>query len=393
MEVFTEEVLATELASEVVELVLAHGVVRAASISTGKSHGSRLSEIEEHSDVEVDECAAQPSVPPFAATKVLTVEMVRRGLGSPGLVHGTGGIAMLELQYTDGLLTDVSVLSDYPHLQRVNLSRNCLSDVKPCAVSKHLHVLDVSQNHLQETILGQPSMLNTLLASQNYLNTVAEIGTHTHLSTLVLHDNCLTEIAGLTQLKRLQYLDISNNRIHSLQGLEGLPLLRTLKANGNLLRNLAPLQGLPQLKHLEAKDNKIICLRALSTLERLETLDLAYNRLFDITQLASLKDLKWLCKCSFQFNPFQSEENYRSRAIFSLIQLTHLDEKQVDAEDKVLVVPCSALLLSMLFSCLFFELRKVLRQVTLVLDVCDSYTFSHNPTHSHFLFLFSFSFC
>ncbi|KAG6527731.1 hypothetical protein ZIOFF_009857 [Zingiber officinale] len=113
---------------------------------------------------------------------------------------------ILKLSYR--VLTDVSCLSKFRNLEKLDLSGNCLSSLKDLSSCVNLKWLSVVENKL-ETLEGIEglSKLTVLNAGKNMLQSMGGIESITSLHALILNDNKISSICKLDQLSFLNTLE------------------------------------------------------------------------------------------------------------------------------------------------------------------------------------------
>lgn len=116
--------------------------------------------------------------------------------------------------------------------------------------------------------------------------------------------NRISKIEGLETLTQLKELYLSENRIKVIENLNGNANLNVLDLSKNQIEHLDNLQPLKQLKELWFNDNQIKNADELNKLEPMQSLECIY----------------------IHDNPaFDREENYRSKVLLLLKQLTQLN--------------------------------------------------------------------
>ncbi|XP_074394768.1 leucine-rich repeat and guanylate kinase domain-containing protein isoform X4 [Zonotrichia albicollis] len=132
-------------------------------------------------------------------------------------------------------LRDVSILSGYVHLQKMELSSNKINDLSCVSHMPYLVELNASNNELT-----------------TYFNFKAPKNLRSF--------NQIEKVDGLKSLKKLQRVNLSNNKINSLQGLEEHELLEVINLEDNQVAELSELrwiQDLPLLRDLNLLKNPL----------------------------------------------------------------------------------------------------------------------------------------
>ncbi|XP_072774576.1 leucine-rich repeat and guanylate kinase domain-containing protein isoform X4 [Taeniopygia guttata] len=119
-------------------------------------------------------------------------------------------------------LSDISILSGYIHLQKMELSSNKINDLSCVSHMPYLVELD---------------------ASKNQLTTYFDFKAPKNLKSF----NQIEKVDGLKSLKSLQRVDLSNNKIKSLQGLEEHDLLEMINLENNQVAEVSELKWIKDL--------------------------------------------------------------------------------------------------------------------------------------------------
>ncbi|KAJ1446990.1 hypothetical protein M885DRAFT_544460 [Pelagophyceae sp. CCMP2097] len=285
----------------------------------------------------------------------LDADDVARGLHTVGRCAADLRHAFLGLAVAGERLDDVSLLRDYGHLERLDLSRNVLADLAPLARLAFLTDLDVSDNALTEALafaaplcapgnawttgaLNVGSQLRVADASRNKIAAVADLRRHARLEELRLDGNLLRRISGVAGLRRLAVLSLCGNKIERIDGLDDLPALRDLRLDGNAIRALENLGGLAALRRLSVAGNEIDSLDGLQGCLALGTLDASANRVANVREVEFLAALPLLVDVALCGNACDAVEFYRRRVALRLPRLSRLDGAPVTSEEKVQAV-------------------------------------------------------
>ena len=128
--------------------------------------------------------------------------------------------------------------------------------------------------------------------------------------------NLLTSLSGLANTPGVTNLNISSNSLDSLKGIEVCPYLSTLSADGN---HISTYEGIQPV--LECQE--------------LQTLDLQRNDIEDPAVISIFQQLPQL-KCLYlKGNPVVSKvKNYRKTIISTIPNLTYLDDRPVDEQER-----------------------------------------------------------
>ncbi|XP_047659651.1 leucine-rich repeat and guanylate kinase domain-containing protein isoform X3 [Tachysurus fulvidraco] len=152
------------------------------------------------------------------------------GRSATGLQH-----VYLSLCISRKGLKNVSILSSYIHLEKLELPNNKIKDLSCVSHMPYLIILDASHNQISDFFGFQPP--------KN-----------------LKKGNLIKRIENLQTLRSLQILDLSSNRIQSLSGLQDLHLLGNINLESNMIgeiKECTHLQYLLLLRELNLKRNPI----------------------------------------------------------------------------------------------------------------------------------------
>ncbi|XP_059843054.1 leucine-rich repeat and guanylate kinase domain-containing protein-like isoform X4 [Hypanus sabinus] len=156
---------------------------------------------------------------------LLTEDIIVEGLSN--LRRSATGMeqAYLHLSLPNYELSDISILCDYIHLQKLELPYNKITDLRCVSYMPYLIQLD---------------------ASHNSLTSIAGLKLPKHIK----QGNQFINVKGLANMKRLHKLDLSNNKIETLIGLEDHDLLETINLENNQISDLDEIMHLRNLQLL-----------------------------------------------------------------------------------------------------------------------------------------------
>lgn len=196
---------------------------------------------------------------------------------------------LIELDLGNTLLQDISSISQYSMLKKLNLSGNNQTDVSPLS-SLALVELDLSNNNFFDlnslssgSILTSLEKLNlagnydlnyaqveTLLSNNHYLTHLNLSDIHLYnnfpvfnslhtglpyaLKELILSNCGLTDASNIGQYYSLETLDVSDNKLTNMYGIEG-PLYQALNISGNDITDLVPFNSITELRKLDISGN------------------------------------------------------------------------------------------------------------------------------------------
>lgn len=154
-------------------------------------------------------------------------------------IDGTA-FAYSQLDCVGKNIDSVTVLSNYPHLQQINMSNNAIRDVTPC---KHI-----------------PYLL-TMNVSENKVKNIECLETHLqYLISLNMSKNLMTKLTPLT-MPTLKKVNLSGNQIVDCMDFGGHATIEVLDMSDNLLADLSGMQNMPNLVSLNVARNKIQSLK------------------------------------------------------------------------------------------------------------------------------------
>ncbi|MFH1532926.1 MAG: leucine-rich repeat domain-containing protein [Pseudomonadota bacterium] len=253
-----------------------------------------------------------------------------------------------------GFAMDLTPLTELPALTHLDLADDGITDIGPLATQKHLLLLDLGGNSLNDdaaTVLATAAFKPGLLAldlSGNNLQNVPDLTLYEDLRILDVGKNWISDLSPLSgaafkaKLVTLQAEDnwsadpggtgvvtlsglegcfagppgpipdgladyvqdwrnklvLYSNRLDSLAGLETMTGLQVLKAGDNLIPDLAPIEGLGLLTELSVTANAITELPpgmdTWAVIPPLVELDISWNPLIDHAPLGLFGTLQRL---------------------------------------------------------------------------------------------------
>ncbi|XP_034719341.1 leucine-rich repeat and guanylate kinase domain-containing protein isoform X4 [Etheostoma cragini] len=267
---------------------------------------------------------------------VLTAEVVSSCMSNLGRV-GTGLQHLYhQLSLPSHDLSDISVLCNYVHLQKLELPHNKIKDLSCVSHMPYLVILDASHNDISSFFGFQPPKnLKEVNFSHNCITKMKDLSAFSSLSHLDLGYNCLSEISGLEQCCKLTHLSLAHNRLSRISGLDSPVLLTHLCLRGNQLKRIEGLENLKSLQVLDLSLNHIASLSGLQNLRQLGSINLEKNLISEVQECKHIHDLFLLRDLNLLGNSIQEQPDYRLAVIFLLQHLTVLDQAEVTAEEKV----------------------------------------------------------
>ncbi|XP_053799097.1 leucine-rich repeat and guanylate kinase domain-containing protein isoform X2 [Vidua chalybeata] len=235
-------------------------------------------------------------------------------------------------------LRDISILSGYIHLQKMELSSNKINDLSCISHMPYLVELNASKNELTTYFnFKAPKNLKEVDFSHNQIPKMKDLSAYHSLTKLLLDFNEIEEIRGLEECHSLTQLGLSHNRLAAVRGLQNLPI-RILNLSFNQIEKVDGLKSLKTLQRVDLSNNKINSLQGLEEHDLLEVINLEDNQVAELSELKWIEDLPLLRVLNLLKNPLQEKGDYRLLAIFMLLQVTELDLKKVSVEEKVAAV-------------------------------------------------------
>ncbi|XP_076153624.1 leucine-rich repeat and guanylate kinase domain-containing protein [Alosa pseudoharengus] len=252
------------------------------------------------------------------------------GLSATGLQH-----VYQFLSIPGRSLSNISILCNYVHLQKLELPHNKIKDLSCVSHMPYLIILNASHNELIDFFgFEPPKNLKEVDFSYNQISQMKDLSAYSSLKKLNLDYNHFQEISGLEKCASLTHLSLAHNQISRISGLDNLPL-KELCLRGNLIQTIENLQPLWTLQVLDLACNRIQSLSGLQNLHLLGSINLEKNQISEIKEATHVHDLQLLRELNLKRNPVQDQPDYRLAVIFLLQHLTGLDEQRVTVEEKV----------------------------------------------------------
>ncbi|XP_077357372.1 leucine-rich repeat and guanylate kinase domain-containing protein isoform X2 [Festucalex cinctus] len=235
-------------------------------------------------------------------------------------------------------LRDISVLCNYVHLQKLELSNNRITDLSCVSHMPFLVILDVSHNEISDFFgFAPPKNLKEVNFSHNVLTQMKDMSGYEALVKLDLDHNRLKQIHGLEKCCNLTHLSVAHNSVVGISGLDNVPL-KDLNLRGNQLKSAEGLEKLKRLQTLDLSMNRIGSLAGLNDLHLLGSINLERNQISEIEECKHIHNLLLMRELNLLGNPVQEQPEYRLSVVFLLQHLTVLDQEKVTVEEKVLSI-------------------------------------------------------
>ncbi|KAK9062676.1 hypothetical protein SSX86_019865 [Deinandra increscens subsp. villosa] len=211
----------------------------------------------------------------------------------------TDPTAVTSLIFTHRALSDVSCLSEFSNLEKLDLTFNNLSSLeglKPCV---NLKWLSVKQNKLRSLKGVEGCVCLTVLnAGSNMIQSMDEVSSLVRLRALILNDNEITSICRLNHMKELNTLVLSKNPIQKIgESLSKVNSITKLSLSNCKIQDIdSSIKSCTELRELRLAHNEIRTLPSeLTRNTKIQNLDLGNNlvmRWSDLKILSSLVNLK-----------------------------------------------------------------------------------------------------
>ncbi|KAJ0083841.1 hypothetical protein Patl1_30359 [Pistacia atlantica] len=246
--------------------------------------------------------------------------------------------SITSLALTHKALSDVSCLSDFKNLERLDLSFNNLTSLEGLKSCVNLKWLSVVQNKLQSLkgIEGL-SKLTVLNAGKNKLRSMDEVGSLASLRALILNDNEIVSICRLDQMKDLNTLVLSRNPIREIgESLLKMKSLTKLSLSNCQVESVGlSLKSCAELKELRLPHNDIKALPAeLAYNKKLRNLDLGNNLITRWSDFKVLNSLVSLRNLNLQGNPIAENDKLAKKVRNSLPNLHVFNARPIDKGTK-----------------------------------------------------------
>ncbi len=199
------------------------------------------------------------------------VAALRAALGTaPGAPIDPTAAALLTNLAADnrGIRSVAGIASCAPSLQRLGLSNNLVSDLRPLATLSALRFLYLGANPVGSDLRA------------------AGIDTLTRIEELSLASCGLRSLAGVERLASLRTLFAGTNALTSLDGISGLTRLESLEAQSNAIAGALPALP-PSLRSIQLARNGITSISSVANLPALQYFHLNFNAVTDPSPLLS----------------------------------------------------------------------------------------------------------
>ncbi len=209
-------------------------------------------------------------------------------------------LGLLSLSFSHNAITDLveivsAVSTGRPHLKRLGLSNNLISDISPIASLTDLTYLNLYDNPISDiSPLSGLTNLTYLNFQYSNISDISPLSGLNHLTTLSLSHSAISDISPLLGLNHLETLKLADNNISDISPIASLTNLRSLILGHNPISDISPLLGLNHLETLNLNSSNISDISALADMNRLEELSLYNNTISDLSVLTGLPQLRVL---------------------------------------------------------------------------------------------------
>ncbi|XP_059627726.1 protein phosphatase 1 regulatory subunit SDS22 [Cornus florida] len=220
--------------------------------------------------------------------------------------------AITALALNHKALSDVSCLSEFKNLERLDLRFNNLSSLEGLRSCVNLKWVSVVQNKLQ-SLKGVEGLtkLTVLNAGKNKLRSMEEVRSLVNLRALILNDNEIVSICRLDNMKELNTLVLSRNPIREIgESLAKMKSITKLSLSNCQLQSIdSSLKSCVELKELRLAHNDIKTLPAeLARNTKVQNLDLGNNLITSWSDLKVISSLVNLKNLNLQGNPVAEKD-------------------------------------------------------------------------------------
>ncbi|KAJ8526363.1 hypothetical protein K7X08_028840 [Anisodus acutangulus] len=242
--------------------------------------------------------------------------------------------SITSLTLTHKALSDVSCLSEFENLQRLDLGFNNLTSLEGLKLCVNLKWLSVVQNKLQ-SLKGIEGLikLTVLNAGKNKLRSMDEVSGLVNLRALILNDNDIVSICKLDKMKELNTLVLSRNPISGIgQSLAKINSITKLSLSNCQLQCIdSSLKFCTELKELRLAHNDIKTLPSEFAFNiKLQNLDIGNNVIMKWSDLKVLSSLVNLKNLNLQGNPIAEKEDLAKKIKKQVPNLQILNTKPIE---------------------------------------------------------------
>ena len=216
-------------------------------------------------------------------------------------------LTVTELNLNNLELTDISDLSEFKNLIKLELNDNYLNDLTPIAELIKLEELyawnDPFKSDEEKVAEKEKIQLSDMSFIKN-LTKLHEIDfTYTgitdiewvrwlpNLEIMRVYCNKIPDISPISALKKLKQVFFFDCGLSDISVFKELPDITGVAINMNKISDLAPLTNCKKITYLDAHTNQIADITALSGMTEMRYLTLAENNISDISALLGMTNI------------------------------------------------------------------------------------------------------
>ena len=197
-----------------------------------------------------------------------------------------------DLYLASRAIEDVSDITMFKNLKRLNLDNNWIKDISPVFSCTELQYLRLESNRIDNiTGIDKLNNLEVLCMSNNSIVDISQLSSLRRLKALNISDNKINDISALSNLSNLTALYMIRNPIEDHSPLKPLKNLEALSIDGS--GDLSCVSNSKNLKQLCIGEN-VSDISAVSNFKNLERLELSSATVTNYSGVSSLKNLKYL---------------------------------------------------------------------------------------------------
>ncbi len=237
--------------------------------------------------------------------KALTGEKQARDLM---FVQIKGLLKAVKIDISNRPIDDISPLSKFSGLKKLNLSHTNVTDLYPLRNLNKMEELDLSATKVKD--------INAL----QYMSS---------LSKLILDSTLITNISVLENMDSLKTLSMQYTKVDSLAPLEYLEHVENLKLSGMPITDLKVFGEYSKVKVLVFDNTKVKSLNGIEKMQALERVSFSNTPITDISLLENFKNLKIIHFDNTKVSSLESLENLNPSIIYC--DNTGITKKMADA--------------------------------------------------------------
>lgn len=259
------------------------------------------------------------------------------------------GFTFIKLDCVGKNVSSINVLTEYPHLRQVDLSRNSIKDVSPLLDVPHILRLNLSGNRIDNVdpwVCGRHVLKHVLYLdlSGNKLAALPPLRMPA-LKRVNFAKNEIVTCEAFEGHSKLESLDLSENRLESLQGVQDMPRLQILNVASNALASAKGVCKVQALHTLDFSKNKLEDLKdvkeeadvsAWDEMKALRSLNLSGNEIKAANALETLMKLPNLSSIDMASNPVTEEDgvNIKLEILIFNYHVKKIDGEDVEDDDR-----------------------------------------------------------